>query len=174
MKELISIRTVEDKTSQNGKQYTRLNNEYNIFEAIVADQMKANVGKTFEYDVHVKGNYKNIRDLGVEKGIQVQPQSPPQPITAPVPMDNQFPKVSVVKEEILPSESLIKKDRPNSRTFGKGHDQLKVYFNDADDLERQLLELRDRKLLPEDFPLFPELKKSVEEQIKAGYSQGTI
>lgn len=61
----------------------------------------------------------------------------------------------VITEEAKAEEVKIVKDKPNSRTFGQGKDQIKLYFDDANDLEKQIIELEVLNLMPADWKKLP-------------------
>lgn len=145
-KEIITINKVEAVTFRSGKTGTKFNDRFNIFDEALANELKDNIGKAFEFDVQTDatGKYENIRQMGTPIG-NMPAQSVKTQTEAPKPITMNF------DQEV----------KQNSRVFGAGADQIKVYFNTADDLVEQLKKLKDWGLLPASY------YKSMDEAFKA-------
>lgn len=63
MSEMISILSVEEKLSKNNKKFYAVSTDkgkMSAWDSIVADYLKANIGKVCEIEMEVKGTFKNI------------------------------------------------------------------------------------------------------------------
>lgn len=138
--EIITIKKIQDTKSKNGKDYLKLNDKYSIFEEAVIEQVKSNYGKSFSFDVIENGNYCNIRSLGKPVGDMGFNEQEAIIIKNPV----QTPIVQEISSQIAPIKQ-------NSRVWGKGSDQVKLYFDDAKDLEEQIRDLSNKGLMPADY-----------------------
>lgn len=164
-KENIKIDIFEFKQGKTGTKYMKLNGTYTIFEEPVQKQIMGNLGQTLCFDVITNGTYKNIRELGTEQDTNFSaPQSQPQQVSTP--QQANTPNIrEIVREEL---KRAMEDLRLNSRVWGKGDDQLKVYFSTAVDLQEQIEELKTYHMLPacmippkEEPKVWP--KKAVEE-----------
>lgn len=150
VKELIRVNSVEPVTFKSGKSGWRFNKRFNIFEKPLADDLIAGFGNTYEFNIETSkdGKHENIRVMGelVRQDSAIIVNEQPR-----LPRANQGVMNEVVTEVVTEQEVILKKEKPNSRTFGKGNDQVKLYFSDADDLRTQIIQLEELRLMPKDF-----------------------
>lgn len=133
----LTIQEPINKVSKNNTPFIKLNNEYTIFDEKVINFIKENVGKTATFEVLERNGFKNIKAV-----IGDAQASPTQPAI----------EVKQVAKELVKEEELILiRDKPNSRTFGKGSDQIKIYFCTSEDLQEQILALDAIGLMPNDW-----------------------
>lgn len=144
MKKSLVIVKIEPKKSKKGDTYWVANSfqgeTFSIWDGVVADNVLRNLHEECEFEVEEKNGFKNIREV-FNNGIEKTPVKPFEE------------KKEVVVESPKVTEIINKTYRPNSRTFGKGDNQIKIYFDDADDLYIQIKKLIDLRLFPEDVNL---------------------
>lgn len=132
--EIIQIMSVKPIIFKSGKSGFKFNDRFNIFDADLANKLKAGIGSAFKFDVtkDPTGKYENIRQMGSPIGeVSTQrPHEAPRPIAQPTPIV----EVEAVKQ--------------NSRTWGKGDDQVKIYFDSLEDLKKQTNELIGAGFMP--------------------------
>lgn len=78
----ITVKTVEQKTSKEGKAYQRIQDEKDIWYSVWDTNLfgTLEVGKTYEIAYEEKGNFKNINDVKAVSPSQVAtPQPAPKP-----------------------------------------------------------------------------------------------
>lgn len=138
MKQTIKIEDVKPKVSKNGKAYISVNGKHSVFEKDLIRTFEDNIGKTFEVEIVENNGFSNIR--------QVYQEINALPSVEVVKVGNTLNQV--VSEEIKGDEVKVIKEKPNSRTFGKGDDQVKIYFDTAQDLNEQVKALESLMLMP--------------------------
>lgn len=144
---IIKVKSVLEKVSQKGSIYHRVNDEFNIFEADHVKIFEDNLGKNVEIEMRASkcGKYQNLVSVSPTDEQESAIQVLNKPNTAPLaPLLDENAIRAMIKEIV--AEKPLKQ---NSRTWGKGDDQLKLYFDTAIDLQEQLEELRQLKLVPE-------------------------
>ena len=76
-KQILVIQEFEDKTSANGKTYTRFKTDQgwmSCFNAELSNDIKKAIGSKVECDIAVKGNYKNITGCAANLENAQEPQ----------------------------------------------------------------------------------------------------
>lgn len=157
MKKNIRINEFAWPVSRNtGKKYFRFNDKYNLFDNEIIEQVKSNVDNTLLFDIQESPNeknpskpFQNIRTLGepeneafeYDGSMIVKSPVREAPRVAAVPMDKPM------ANPIMPQVE-IKELKQNSRVFGKGDDQVKLYFLDEKDLQQQVIKLIELDLMP--------------------------
>lgn len=152
MKKSLTIVKIEPKKSKKGDTYWMATSfqgdTYSVWDGLVAENMMKKLNVECEFEVEEKNGFKNIREL-FDDGIDRTPIKIPAIEVREKAKEVETPKVT---------EIVNKTFRPNSRTFGKGEDQVKLYFEDADDLHKQILALNVRGLFPKNVDISEMLK----------------
>ena len=120
--------------------YKKLGDLY-VWEESDAVRLAANVGSIFKIETDRSSKFPKIVNI---IGISNKPADAIVVKQAPISVAPQEVAKALIKEETL----LISKDKPNSRTYGKGADQVKLYFKDASDLDEQVRTLYNLHLMP--------------------------
>jgi hypothetical protein len=144
-KKTITVEECIPKTGKSGKPFHKLNGKYFIWEKDIGRKLEDNVGKTFDLEVQ-EGDFPKVKEIYDEAA----------PIdTTPQKVDGK----EVVKEEVKNDEVILKKEKPNSAEFGKAGSRVKLYFDDAVDLEKQIVELESKGLFPENEQEIPKINQ---------------
>jgi len=145
--EAIKIEKVENCLTKKDKSlYLKVNGKYSVFEDNLYETLKNGIGKTYIMEIHTStdGKWQNIRGVGEET------DQAPEVVKIGEPAIEVKTK-EVIKQVVKEDEIVLVRDKPNSRTYGKGNDQIKVYFSDAEDLEMQIEQLEKLNLMPKDW-----------------------
>jgi len=136
-KQKITVEECIPKTGKSGKPFYKLNKKYFIWEKEIGRKFEDNIGKTFEVET-VEGDFPKVIEIydETEKPIEVA-------------------KTEIKEEEAV----LVKKEKPNSAEFGKAGNRVKLYFDDAVDLEKQIEELKSKGLFPENGQEIPKINQ---------------
>jgi len=143
MKQSLRINEIKPKVSKNGKAYLQVNGKHSVFEKDIIRTFEDNVGKTFDVEIVENNGFSNIREIyseGTETITQPQENQNNQ--------ERSIEVKQIVKSEIQNDEIILKKEKPNSRTIGKGDNQIKLYFDTPEDLANQIKSLEELGLMP--------------------------
>lgn len=124
--QIITVESCSPKQGKSGKLFHKLNDKYFIWEKDIGRKLQDNVGKSFKLEV-TEGEYPKVVEICDE--------------TEKVPSIVVKQPIQAVQEEVVPVKQ-------NSRTIGKGDDQIKLYFDDNNDLYNQIESLDFMKLMP--------------------------
>ena len=138
--------TVHVKKDKSGT-YNKLNNQIFIWDPEQAEQLKGLVGRTFMMDIDESSSFHKLKEIGMETDNKIEViNCTGQP---KVPQQYDVTNNKIVNE--LAKEFILKQDKPNSRTYGKGADSIKIYFSTAESLREQIEALESKGLMPYDY-----------------------
>ena len=139
MEKTILIDSITEKTGKSGKKYYEVKTDAGMatcFEEIYADLLrcwKKDLRCVVEWAV--EGKYTNIKAF-------IKEDTANTPVSAQSFIDGV--DTTPVKTECIEQVVINKTFRANSYEWGKAGDRLKVYFDDATDLDQQISDLREK------------------------------
>jgi len=146
MKQIVKIIEVTVAVKKDGQStYNKLNKKFFVWDEDLAQRLKAAIGQTLELEIS-EGNFPKVVSI---YGVSTEPAIEVVNMTGAPKVASHMVGAHIKRD--LAEEIIVKKDQQNSRSFGKGADSIKLYFNTAQDLDRQIIELIAKDLMPADY-----------------------
>ena len=143
----ITIDSIEHGLTKKKEPFIKVNEQYTAFDAGIILQITSNKGKCLRMKIVSSGEYKNIRGIISDESLAVTTEKPSwYNKDEPAKEVDKRPLISHSEAhgtEILPVKQ-------NSKEFGKAGDRLKIYFDNAVDLQLQIDALKDLELFPKE------------------------
>ena len=143
--EIIHIDSVEPKVGKKSNIYYKLNGNIFIWEEEFGKKLKDNIGKTFNCDIDRTTDYPKLKAILEETDLK------PEVVRPGIEIQKHSQAMHIATKEVRDEQLVLMRDKPNSRTFGQGKDQVKIYFSDGADLFDSIQQLEELKLMPADW-----------------------